>query len=196
MLSCLAAAAVFGALVAPPTAGGQVVNAEPGDHVRLRVVPPPGVPFSRTRLQGTLVRVEAESLSLRVGRGARSYAMRDVHRLEVRSARYSRREGALRYGLPAAALGALGGALLASQVEIDGDCALTPGGSCEEPTRFPAAGTAAAFGLLFGTVGAAHGATAGRWTWRRVPLLGPRVGLSLTPSSVAFRVISRPRLSR
>jgi hypothetical protein len=77
-------------------ARAQAASALAGEHVRVRVAAPPEDAYARTRWEGTLVRLDADSVVLRDGRRTRAFARRRVERIDVREERRSRGAGALR----------------------------------------------------------------------------------------------------
>ena len=155
------------ALVLTATVAGAQDTVGVGDHVRLRLVPPPEDPYPRTRWEGAFLRADADSVVLRDRRRLRAFALRDVRRIEVRTQVRSAGAGALRYGLRSALAGAAVGAFAAATVGGNVDCDTSPGGSCYGNDLLPAGATIAASGALAGLLGAWYGATAGRWGWSR-----------------------------
>lgn len=160
-------AIAFAALVLAATVARAQDTLAIGDHVRLRVVPPPEDPYPRTRWEGTLVRLGRDSVVVRDRRRLRAFSLHDVRRAEVRTQVRSARAGALGYGLRSAIVGAAVGAVAAAAVGGNSDCVTSPGGACFTNDVLPTGGTIAASSALAGLLGAWYGATAGRWGWSR-----------------------------
>ena len=186
--------ALFAFAVVARAAGAQADSvpeqALAGRHARVTLKPLTDDLYARTRFQGSLVRVGADSVVLRDGRRVRAFARRDVYRVELRSEQRSRTAGALRYGIPAAIVGGLGGVALGAIVGARETCLTSPGsfGGCSGAEPLPPAGTGLVMGGAFGVLGAWYGATAGRSGWSRLVFDRARVGVRATPSGMGLGV--------
>jgi hypothetical protein len=165
------------AIAAARPLAAQEASSLQGEHVRVRLAPPPEDSYARTRFAGTLVRLDGDSVVLQDGRRRRAFERRRLERLDVRERRHSRTAGALSYGIPAAVIGAFVGAITATRVDDADVCALSVGGGCGTTDPLPAKETALALSVGSGVLGAWYGATAGRWGWARRDVAAGRVGL-------------------
>ena len=161
----------------------------PGETVRVRVLPQGGTRAPRSELVGTLERLDADSLVLRTGWRRQALAREVVRHVWVRREARSSRAGALRWGIPAAALGTAIGAAVGAAGTPGESCAMEPGvgGACYGGGKRYVAIGAALGGASFGFAGAALGARYGKYGWR-TPDAARGATLQLSPARVAIAI--------
>ena len=138
----------------------------------------------RSRESGVVVRTDADSLTVSLGRGQPPVRipLASVERLEVaRGRRTTAREGALVGGLAGGVLGGLvAGGITKTLCEIGSDC------------RVETAQASLVGAGLFGAAGAAAGALIGLAMktdrWERLPVDRVRVGIRPAPSGAGVQV--------
>jgi hypothetical protein len=182
-----AVAFVASIAVAPVALRAQV----PGDVVRLRVLPEGGTRAPRYEWVGTLERMDADSVVLRIGAARRQALARDVvQHVWVRREARSGTAGALRWGIPSALLGVVVGAAVGASTSGAKYCpagAAYDAGDCTGGGAEPVAVGAAAGGLVFGVVGGAIGRSHGRFRWSSVDTQRG-AALEVTPARVGFAI--------
>jgi hypothetical protein len=162
----LTAALVLVAISAPQLAAQDSVRVKPGDRVRI-VSPGHGV-----LVQGTLVRLAGDTITLQEGRSSTAYSLAGGRRLETPVARRSMvGRSALQWSLLFAALGGMAGALPVAGQRLHG-----------------LAGGVAVGGVAGLLVGGLFGAFNDREVWTPVTPGDAHIGLAPAPiGSVALR---------
>jgi hypothetical protein len=171
-------------LAAAPMAFAQDTRSvAPVDAALVRGAPVRVEVAGRSRVAGTLVRVDDDSLL--VGDGARVIAVprAQVSGVSVKAGGRSRGAGAARGAVIGIGIGAILGGIAGYSSWEPCEAAEF---FCSTETRSRATvGAATAVGFLGAAIGALSGAVVGRQRWRPVPLPpGTQVGFLVTPSRV------------